>query len=107
METCLVTGGAGFIGSWLCESLVSKGHRAICIDNLITGKEENIAHLKDKENFVFIRSDVSRSLDMEGGVDYVFHLASPASPVDYQKLPIETMMANSLGTLNALILAKE
>jgi nucleoside-diphosphate-sugar epimerase len=105
METCLVTGGAGFIGSWLCESLLSKGYRVVCVDSLITGREENIAHLKG--NFVFIRADVSKSLDVEGPVDYLFHLASPASPADYQRLPIETMMANSLGTLNALELARE
>jgi len=106
METCLVTGGAGFIGSWLCESLLSGGYRVICVDSLITGREENISHLKDR-NFVFIRADVSEPMDTEGPVDYLFHMASPASPVDYQNLPIETMMANSLGTLNALNLARE
>jgi dTDP-glucose 4,6-dehydratase len=105
METCLVTGGAGFIGSCLCESLLSKGYRVVCVDNLITGKGENVSHMKD--NFSFIRADVSNSLDVEGPMNYLFHLASPASPVDYQKLPIETMMANSLGTLNALGLARE
>ncbi len=106
METCVVTGGAGFIGSWLCESLLEKGYRVVFMDNLITGKEENIAHLKDNRNLVFIRTDVSKSMEIDEPVDYLFHLASPASPVDYQKLPIETMMANSLGTLNALNLAK-
>jgi len=107
METCLVTGGAGFIGSWLCESLLSKGFRVICVDNLITGSESNIAHLRKNENFVFVKNDVSKSLEAGGDVHYIFHLASPASPIDYQNLPIETMMVNSLGTLNALNLASE
>jgi len=107
METCLVTGGAGFIGSWLCESLMSKGFRVICVDNLITGSESNIAHLRKNENFVFVKNDVSKSLEAGGDVHYIFHLASPASPIDYQNLPIETMMVNSLGTLNALNLASE
>lgn len=107
MKNCLVTGGAGFIGSWLCESLLSKGYRVICMDSLITGKEENISHLKSNKEFSFVRSDVSKSVEVEGDLDYIFHLASPASPVDYQKLPIETMIANSLGTLNTLNLARE
>jgi nucleoside-diphosphate-sugar epimerase len=107
MKTCLVTGGVGFIGSWLCESLLSKGYRVICVDNFITGKVENISHLRDMKGFVLLESDVSKSLDVDGSVDNIFHLASPASPVDYQKFPIETMMANSLGTLNSLNLSRE
>jgi nucleoside-diphosphate-sugar epimerase len=107
MQTCLVTGGAGFIGSWLCDSLVSKDYRVVCIDNLVTGREENIGQLKSNKNFRFVKSDVSKQLEVDVSVDFLFHLASPASPVDYQKLPIETMMANSLGTMNSLNLAKE
>lgn len=107
MKTCLVTGGAGFIGSWLCESLLSKGFEVVCMDNLITGKEDNISQFRGNKSFLFIKLDVSKSVESEGNIDYIFHMASPASPVDYQKLPIETMMANSLGTLNALELAKE
>lgn len=107
MKTCVVTGGAGFIGSWLCESLLSEGFRVICVDNLVTGRKENISHLDGKEGFSFTEDDVSKGLATEGQADFLFHLASPASPVDYQKLPIETMMANSLGTLNALRLASD
>jgi len=107
VKTCLVTGGAGFIGSWLCEDLLSKGYRVICVDNLLTGREANIEHLKGNENFVFIKHDISKPLEINEDVDYIFHLASPASPVDYQNYPVETMLANSLGTLNMLNLAKE
>lgn len=105
MKTCIVTGGAGFIGSWLCGSLLEKGYKVICFDNLVTGNKENIPHLLDKENFSFSALDISKGIEIEGEADYIFHMASPASPIDYQKLPIETMMANSLGTLNALNLA--
>ena len=99
----LVTGGAGFIGSWLCEELVKDGFHVICLDNLSTGKRKNISHLSN-DNFEFIECDVTKPICVN--VDCVFHLASPASPVDYQKLPIETSMANSLGTYNILNLAK-
>ncbi len=101
----IVTGGAGFIGSWLCESLLSEGHSVICIDNFITGSEKNIAHLK--KNFRLIRHDVSKPMKTGKKIDYIFHLASPASPVHYQKYPIETMLANSMGTLNMLELARK
>ncbi len=106
-ETCLVTGGAGFIGSWLCKSLVEKGYNVIGIDNLLTGSEENLKPLRDKENFTFLRHDITQKPDIKENIDYIFHLASPASPVDYQNHPIETMLANSLGTFNTLELAKE
>ncbi len=105
-KNVLVTGGAGFIGSHLCEELL-KGNKVICVDNLSTGNCKNVEHLMVNENFKFIEHDVSKPLNLKGRVDFIFHLASPASPIDYQKLPIETMMANSLGTLNILNLAKE
>jgi nucleoside-diphosphate-sugar epimerase len=101
----LVTGGAGFIGSFLCERLLDEGHEVICLDNLSTGKKSNIEHLLDNPAFRFIEHDITESIDLK--VDFIFHLASPASPIDYQKLPIETSMANSLGTFNMLNLAKK
>jgi len=101
----LVTGGAGFIGSFLCERLLNEGHEVICLDNLSTGKESNIEHLLENPKFQFIKHDVTEPINLK--VDFIFHLASPASPVDYEKLPIETSMANSLGTFNMLNLAKK
>lgn len=106
LETVLITGGAGFIGSYLCESLLDKGFRVICMDNLITGKEENIIHLLDKQNFSFIRHDVSKFIKINEDVHYVLHFASPASPVDYLNFPIQTLKVGSLGTHNALGVAK-
>src|SRR3989344_5895054 len=103
MTTCLVTGGAGFIGSWLCKDLVSKGYDVVCLDNLITGKKENISTLLENDKFTFIKRDVSSTAEEK--TDYIFHLASPASPVHYQMHPVETMLANSSGTLNMLRLA--
>jgi nucleoside-diphosphate-sugar epimerase len=105
-ERCVVTGGAGFIGSWLCKALLEKGYGIVCVDNLITGSKGNIEELESRDGFVFLEKDVSDLVEIEGEVDYVFHLASPASPVDYQNYPIETMLANSLGTLNMLNLAR-
>ena len=105
MQTALITGGAGFIGSHLCEFLLSKGFKVICMDNLITGNEENIRHLEGNENFIFINHDVSERIEINGGIGYVMHFASPASPVDYQKIPIPTLKAGSLGTHNTLGLA--
>jgi nucleoside-diphosphate-sugar epimerase len=102
----VVTGGAGFIGSWLCESLLEKGHRVVCVDNLVTGREENVEHLKADKSFRFMRQDVSEGLDVRGDVDHVFHLASPASPVDFERIPIRILKTNSIGTLNALELAR-
>ena len=102
----LITGGAGFIGSHLCDFLIGKGHKVVCMDNLITGKKENIAHLLDNKNFKFTDHNVSVKINVTGGLDYVLHFASPASPVDYLMYPIQTLKVGSLGTHNALGLAK-
>ncbi|MDI6825937.1 MAG: SDR family oxidoreductase [Candidatus Aenigmarchaeota archaeon] len=101
----LVTGGAGFIGSFLCEELLDKGYDVVCLDNFSTGKESNVKHLLQNPKFKLIKHDVTKPIELE--TDFIFHLASPASPADYQKLPIETSMANSLGTFNMLNLAKK
>ncbi|MBI5834336.1 MAG: SDR family oxidoreductase [Armatimonadetes bacterium] len=103
---CVVTGGAGFLGSHLCERLLAEGHDVVAIDNLITGAVDNIAHIRDPR-FSFIHYDVTKFLYLAGPVDIVFHLASPASPVDYLEFPIQTLKVGSLGTHNALGLAKE
>ncbi len=102
----LVTGGAGFIGSHLCDALVAEGHQVVCADNLITGSMRNIGHLQSGPGFEFVQQDVSEPYD-PGPVDYVFHFASPASPVDYMKHGIETLKAGSLGSFNSLELAKK
>lgn len=101
----VVTGGAGFLGSHICERLIGAGHSVVCFDNLITGNADNISHLMG-ENFTFINYDVTNYLAVEGPVDVVFHFASPASPIDYIKLPIQTLKVGSLGTHKALGLAK-
>jgi len=105
MPTSVVTGGAGFLGSHLCEYLLEKGHRVVCLDNLETGSLQNIERLRD-EAFAFQNVDCSEYIDVEGGVDFVFHLASPASPIDYLRLPLKTLKVGSFGTHNALGLAK-
>jgi len=102
----LVTGGAGFLGSHLCDRLIREGHEVICVDNLITGDVNNVAHLFGNEAFRFIKHDVTEYLYVEGRLDYLLHFASPASPVDYQRLPIQTLKVGSLGTHKALGLAK-
>jgi dTDP-glucose 4,6-dehydratase len=102
----LVTGGAGFLGSHLCDRLLAAGHRVIAMDNLLTGNTDNIAHLAGHERFQFIRHDVTHYIYLAGPLDYVFHFASPASPIDYLELPIQTLKVGSLGTHNALGLAK-
>jgi len=103
----LITGGAGFIGSHLCDYLLKKGYDVIAMDNLITGKVDNIVHLAGNEHFHFIKQDVTEYLYVKGEIDYIFHFASPASPLDYQKYPIQTLKVGSLGTHKALGLAKE
>ncbi|UZE92320.1 MAG: SDR family oxidoreductase [Methanosarcinales archaeon] len=107
MAKIMVTGGAGFIGSHLCEKLLNDGHRVICLDNLCTGTSENIAHLSNNKNFTYLQHDIIKPLTTKEEIDYLFHLASPASPVDYQRLPVETLLTGSSGTHNALELAKE
>lgn len=105
MPRTLVTGGAGFIGSHLCETLLDRGHTVIAMDNLLTGDVANIEHLTGRD-FVFVRHNVTNYIALEGALDYIFHFASPASPIDYLKLPIQTLKVGSLGTHNALGLAK-
>lgn len=106
-EKVLVTGGAGFIGSHLVDSLIKDGYKVVCVDNLITGKKDNVAQYEGREGFTFIKADVVKNkLDLKN-IDFIFHLASPASPVDYQKLPLETALTNSIGTKNMLKLAKK
>jgi dTDP-glucose 4,6-dehydratase len=105
MARIVVTGAAGFIGSHLCETLLDRGDSVVGIDNLRTGDLANIRHLRDRE-FEFLRHDVTRYIDVEGPVDFILHFASPASPIDYLELPIQTLKVGSLGTHNALGLAK-
>ena len=102
----LITGGAGFIGSHLCDKLLSEGHEVICMDNLITGDTANIDHIRDKR-FSFIQYDVTNYIYADGKIDAILHFASPASPIDYLELPIQTLKVGSLGTHKALGLAKE
>ncbi|MBU3934021.1 MAG: SDR family NAD(P)-dependent oxidoreductase, partial [Candidatus Omnitrophica bacterium] len=106
MKKVLITGGAGFIGSHLCERLIKEGYQVICMDNLITGKKENISHLLNNTDFKFIQYDVSKYIDIEETLNYILHFASPASPIDYQLYPIQTLKVGSLGTHNTLGLAK-
>jgi dTDP-glucose 4,6-dehydratase len=105
MSTCLVTGGAGFLGSHLCNHLLSAGNRVICVDNLDTGSLQNIEHIRDP-NFSFLNHDLTQPLLIDDDVDCVYHLASPASPIDYQRLPLHTLKVGSYGTHNMLGLAK-
>src|SRR3989454_10054638 len=104
--TSVVTGGAGFLGSHLVDLLLVRGHKVIAIDNLVTGSVDNIAHLAGEQGFRFLHQDVTEFIFMEGLVDYVWHFASPASPIDYLELPIQTLKVGSLGTHKALGLAK-
>ena len=103
----VVTGGAGFLGSHLCDSLLERGHEVLCLDNLLTGNTDNIAHLLGRERFNYFKHNVTDYIFVEGLVDAVLHFASPASPVDYLELPIQTLKVGSLGTHKALGLALE
>ena len=105
VPTAVVTGGAGFLGSHLCEALVERGERVICVDNLETGSLQNVEHLRGPE-FTFVNHDLTSHLEIEVDIDFVFHLASPASPIDYLRLPLQTLKVGSYGTHNALGLAK-
>ncbi|MDI6740044.1 MAG: SDR family oxidoreductase [Candidatus Edwardsbacteria bacterium] len=102
----VVTGGAGFLGSHLCDKLLACGHEVVALDNLITGRAENIAHLAGNRKFLFVHHDVTNYIYLDGPVDFILHFASPASPIDYLKLPIQTLKVGSLGTHKALGLAK-
>jgi dTDP-glucose 4,6-dehydratase len=105
MTTCLVTGGAGFLGSHLCDHLLAKGQRVICVDNLDTGSLQNIEHVSDPE-FVSLNVDITEPLFLDEEIDFVFHLASPASPIDYARLPLHTLKVGAYGTHHMLGLAK-
>ncbi len=105
MKTAVVTGGAGFLGSHLTDRLLLEGYRVIGVDNFITGNPANLDHLKGNPNYSFIEQDVTKYIDIPGEIDFIFHFASPASPIDYLELPIQTLKVGSLGTHNALGLA--
>jgi dTDP-glucose 4,6-dehydratase len=106
MPRTLITGGAGFLGSHLCDRLIQEGHEVLCLDNLLTGRLDNVSHLLGHAAFQFIERDVTEYLRVDGPVDYVLHFASPASPVDYQRFPIQTLKVGSLGTHKTLGLAR-
>ncbi|HEY2324568.1 MAG TPA: UDP-glucuronic acid decarboxylase family protein [Thermoanaerobaculia bacterium] len=107
MGRAVITGGAGFVGSHLCDLFLSRGHEVICVDNFLTGSPENIKHLFGRDGFSFIKHDVTNYIYVEGHVDYVLHFASPASPIDYLEKPIQTLKVGSLGTHKTLGLAKD
>jgi dTDP-glucose 4,6-dehydratase len=107
MPTSLVTGGAGFLGSNLCDFLLARGHRVICVDNLDTGSLENIRHLKNGVDFRFEMLDITEHYEVDEPIDFVYHMASPASPIDYARLPLHTLKVGAYGTHNTLGLAKK
>jgi dTDP-glucose 4,6-dehydratase len=106
VSTCLVTGGAGFLGSNLCDQLLARGHRVICVDNFDTGSLQNIKHLKEGERFRFLMVDITKHYEIDEPIDFVYHMASPASPIDYARLPLHTLKVGAYGTHNTLGLAK-
>ena len=106
MQRILITGGAGFLGSHLCDRFLKEGYSVVCMDNLLTGSMDNIQHLMGREDFVFMHQDVTEFLHVPGDLDAILHFASPASPIDYLELPIQTLKVGSLGTHKALGLAK-
>jgi dTDP-glucose 4,6-dehydratase len=106
MSTCLVTGGAGFLGSHLCDELLARGNRVICVDNLETGSLANIEHIRDADRFLFVGIDIIEPYFVDEPIDFVYHLASPASPIDYLRLPLHTLKVGSYGTHHTLGLAK-
>src|SRR5438270_11079 len=101
MPIAVVTGGAGFLGSHLCDHLIARGFRVICVDNLDTGSLQNVEHLRG-ESFEFRHHDITSHVEIDEPVDFVYHLASPASPIDYARLPLQTLKVGSYGTHNAL-----
>jgi UDP-glucuronate decarboxylase len=103
----LITGGAGFLGSWICDVLVNQGAHVTCFDNLSSGLNENISHLTDKRNFTFSKRDITKPFKLEGKLDLVMHMASRASPFEFERFPLEILQANTLGILNALEIARE
>ena len=107
MARILITGGAGFLGSHLCERFIAEGDQVICMDNFITGSPDNISHLFENKNFKFIHQDVTDFIYVSGDLDFILHFASPASPIDYLNLPIQTLKVGSLGSHKTLGLAKE
>ena len=106
MKTVLISGAAGFLGSHLCDRFIDEGFKVIGMDNLITGRMKNIEHLSSNKNFDFIEHDITKYIHLESSIDYILHFASPASPIDYLKIPIQTLKVGSLGTHNLLGLAK-
>ena len=107
MARAVVTGGAGFLGSHLSDRLLAEGYDVVAVDNLVTGSEDNIAHLRDNPRFEYVRQDIIQPYTIDGPVDMVYHFASPASPVDYLELPLETLLVGSVGTHNTLDLARD
>ncbi len=106
MARALVTGGAGFLGSHLCDRLLAEGHDVVAVDNLVTGSTDNIAHLSENPHFQYVRQDIIQPYTVDGPVDLVYNFASPASPVDYLELPLETLLVGSAGTHNTLEVAR-
>ncbi len=107
MPRAVVTGGAGFLGSHLSDRLLAEGYSVVAVDNLVTGSTDNIAHLQSNPNFEYVQTDIIQPYTIDGPVDYVYNFASPASPVDYLELPLETLLVGSMGTTNTLELARQ